>query len=127
MAKYNEEIVKQSENNIKTMGFASHPENINRNGRPKTGQALTDIMREVLEEDLPSGKKRKEALVRRVLELAYEGNEAMIRMAWSYLEGMPVQRNVLAGDEENPVVIDIKKTLEKIYGSPGEVSTNSKE
>jgi hypothetical protein len=63
----------------------------NPNGRPPSGQALTDIMREVLEEDLPSGKKRKEALVRKVLELAYEGNEGMVRLAWSYLEGNPRQ------------------------------------
>ena len=65
---------------------------LNPNGRPPSGHALTDIMREVLEEDLPSGKKRKEALVRKVLELAYEGNESMVRLAWAYLEGNPSQQ-----------------------------------
>ena len=79
----------------------------NPKGRPKTGQALTDIMREVLEEELPSGKLRKEALVRKVLELAYEGNESMIRMAWGYLEGMPTQRQELTGRDGKDLPVPI--------------------
>ena len=85
------DIVKQKKNKEPVAGFNVHPENINRAGRPPSGQALTDIMREVLEEKLPDGKSRKEALVRKVLNLAYDGNEAMVRLAWSYLEGNPRQ------------------------------------
>ena len=92
------EIVKQPENkDVKPVGFAAHPENINRKGRPKKGNTLTDIMREVMEEELPSGKMRKEAFVRKVLELAYDGNEQMIKLVWNYLEGMPLQKNELSG------------------------------
>lgn len=78
---------------------------LNPNGRPKKGMALTDIMRQVLEEDLPDGRSRKEALVRRVLQLAYDGNESMVRLAWAYLEGMPVQKQEISGKDGAPIPI----------------------
>ncbi len=100
---------------------------LNPNGRPKKGLTLTDIAKEILEEELPSGVTRKEALMRKIATLAYDGNETMIKMIWNYVDGMPVQRSVLAGDEEHPVQIDVRSTLDKIYGSVGEMPTNSQE
>ena len=102
------DIVKQQSINKRVIG-RPFPKGVsgNPNGRPRTGQALTDIMREVLEEELPSGKLRKEALVRKVLELAYEGNESMIRMAWGYLEGMPTQRQELTGRDGKDLPVPI--------------------
>lgn len=91
-------IVKQIDNKEKKYGFQLYPENINRKGRPPKGQTLTDIMREILEENLPNEMSRKEALVRKVLDLAYSGNETMIKMAWNYLEGMPLQKQEIIGD-----------------------------
>jgi hypothetical protein len=63
-------------------------------GRPKKGTALTDLMREMLEEPASEGseKTRKEVFVKKVLDMAYGGNETMIKLAWSYIEGMPTQR-----------------------------------
>ena len=94
-------------------GFGDNSQNINKKGRPRTGQALTDIMREVLEEELPSGKLRKEALVRKVLELAYEGNESMIRMAWGYLEGMPTQRQEVTIPLPIEIITSNKKDIQE--------------
>jgi hypothetical protein len=113
MGTNNTEAVKQQENN-KLTGFQLHPENINRDGRPPKGQTMTDIMREILEEDLPSGKKRKEALVRKVLELAYEGNETMIKMAWNYLDGMPKQSLDMTSGGEKLGNLIITKNGDKV-------------
>lgn len=86
------DLVKQdSIKRIPATGFHTNPERINRKGRPKKGLTLTDITKEVLEEELPSGQTRKEALVRKVLQLAYDGDPAMIRLAWAYVDGLPKQ------------------------------------
>ena len=97
MADDNNSIVKQSGNKEPTGGSNVHPENINRNGRPKKGFTLTDIAKEILEEELPTGITRKEALMKKVAQLAYEGNETMIKLLWNYVDGMPTQRNEITG------------------------------
>jgi hypothetical protein len=74
-------------------GFLDRPENINRKGRPKKGLTMTDIAKDILEEELPSGMTRKEALMRKIATLAYEGNETMIKMIWNYVDGMPVSKD----------------------------------
>lgn len=79
-------------------GFATHPENINRNGRPKKGLTLTDVAKEILEEELPNGVTRKEALMRKIATLAFEGNETMIKLIWNYVDGMPLQKTNVSGD-----------------------------
>lgn len=98
-----EDIVKQSDNKyMPPEGFNKHPENINRNGRPKKGLTLTDIAKEILEEEIikdgkPTGRTRKEALIRRVADLAYEGNETMIKLLWNYVDGLPKERVEIEG------------------------------
>lgn len=67
----------------------------NPNGRPKKGLTLTDIAKEILEEELPNGVTRKEALMRQVAKLAYDGNETMIKLLWNYIDGMPTQKTDL--------------------------------
>ena len=108
----NDELVKQEnnleENNIEIEkkgnnpdgvgGFKDNPENINRRGRPKKGMTLTDIAKDVLEEELPSGMTRKEALIKKVAQLAYDGNESMIKLLWNYVDGMPTQKTEVSGD-----------------------------
>lgn len=87
----------------------------NPHGRPRKGMTLTDITKEILEEELPSGKTRKEALVRKVLDLAYEGNETMIRLAWAYVDGLPKQR--IEGEIDHRVLTyeDILKIIRNEY------------
>jgi hypothetical protein len=119
------ELVKQEEKNVSLRGkggFGDNPQNINRAGRPKKGQTLTDITREILEEELPSGKTRKEALVRKVLELAYEGDPAMIRLAWAYVDGLPKQ--TIEGKIDHRVLTyeDALKIIRGEYVEPSTVS-----
>ena len=72
---------------------------LNPNGRPKKGLTLTDIAREILEEELPNGMTRKEALMKKVAQLAYEGNETMIKLLWNYIDGLPLSRTELTGKD----------------------------
>jgi len=86
----------------------------NPNGRPKKGLTLTDIAKEILEEELPDGKTRKEVLMRKIATLAYEGNETMIKLMWNYIDGMPTQRSELTGrDGENFKFIIVRKESSK--------------
>jgi len=91
----------------KKQGFAAHPENINRNGRPKKGQTLTDIAKVVLDEELPSGITRKEALIKKVAQLAYDGDSTMIKLLWNYIDGMPRQRQEVTGADGDGLVIKV--------------------
>jgi len=86
----NIDSVKQKKNTPRTAWKAG--QSGNPNGRPRKGMTLTDIAKEVLEEVLPTGITRKEALMKKVATLAYEGNETMIKLLWNYVDGMPVQK-----------------------------------
>ena len=80
---------------------------LNPNGRPKKGMTLTDIAKQILEEELPTGVTRKEALMRKIATLAYEGNETMIKMIWNYVDGMPTQRNEVTGANGKELIIKV--------------------
>lgn len=67
----------------------------NPHGRPRTGTAISDLMREYLdgEFETEAGKlKRKEAFVRAVFKQAMQGSTAAQRMVWDHLDGMPRQK-----------------------------------
>lgn len=83
------DVVKQSENN--GGGFDKNPQNINKNGRPKKGQAITEILKDLLEQET-DGITRKQKFAEKVLELALRGNESMIKLVWAYVDGSPVQK-----------------------------------
>lgn len=101
---------------------------LNPNGRPKKGMTLTDAMRDYLEQkNENTGRIRKDEFVQKVAKLAYEGDPTALKLIWNYIDGMPVQKNILANDGERPLLIDPKGVLEKIYGSSGEVHPNSQE
>lgn len=100
--------VKLSDNSVQNLdnskttrkqGFAAHPENINRNGRPRKGDALTDIMREYLDGDVETSledgtkikRKRGEILAQKVFAAALRGNSSAMTMIWNYMDGKPKQ------------------------------------
>lgn len=71
-------------------GFNKHPENINRNGRPK-GLSITEMVRKELEA-VPEGQKETYGilLVKRILHKAIvEGDAQMQKAVWAYMDGLP--------------------------------------
>jgi hypothetical protein len=84
----------------KLTGFALHPEHINRKGRPKKGESMTDVLRKYAEKrvDIPDADpdekrrrmKRKEALARKIWRLALiKGEDWAIRYIYNRLDGLP--------------------------------------
>jgi hypothetical protein len=106
-----------------TKGFASHPENINRRGRPKKGETLTDLLtkelaRKSVKTDLGNGQfkilRAKEAVVRKLVSLALnEDNFPAIKYIFDRMEGAPVQDVSLSAyslpDETKKKMMDIFK------------------
>jgi hypothetical protein len=90
------DLVKQEENKPGKGGFGDHPENINREGRPKKGMALTDLMREMMDET-PQIKK---AIMAKLMQMAAEGDIAAIREVLDRTEGKPIQPNVDMGEDK---------------------------
>ena len=75
-------------------GFANldQRKNINKKGRPKSGQALTDMTRKFLSEiDAKTGRPRLESLVQKVLSMAESGNERLLIFLWEQLDGKAIQ------------------------------------
>ena len=79
----------------KKRGFQLHPELINRNGRPKKGETISDILNEKISE-IPEGQKvdYKTLLIERWLKIALNSEDertalAAIKEMGNRLEGMP--------------------------------------
>ena len=100
------------ENNEKTKpvaGFNVHPENINRNGRPKKGYSITEIIKDMMDEQ-PDIKR---ALGQKIIKLALEGDLTAIKLVWNYLDGMPLTRAELTGAEGADLIPSIIGHIEK--------------
>jgi len=63
-------------------GFATHPENINREGRPKKGEAFTDILR---------SKADADEIAEKLIEKAQDGDMAALKYIYDRLDGTPRQ------------------------------------
>ena len=78
----------------KNSGFASHPENINKNGRPKKEQTLTHFINKYLEEqskEYPE-KTYKELLAEAYVRGAISLDSTAMRIVIQYVDGLPIQR-----------------------------------
>lgn len=77
------------------MPFTKGSPNINRNGRPRKGQTMTDILSKVLEEKSVKYQDRqitgKEAAARKLLELAMSGDVPALRYLIDRMDGPPKQ------------------------------------
>ncbi len=91
---------KTIENNLPTKGFASHPENINRNGRPTKGNAWAEIFEAVGNEiDDRTGKPFKELVSRKMWAKAVGGDINAAREIMDRMEGKPVSKTELTGKD----------------------------
>jgi hypothetical protein len=61
----------------------------NRRGRPKKGQALTDILNYKLDQRDRSGKLQREAVAEKLINLALEGDMTAIRYVMDRTDGRP--------------------------------------
>lgn len=87
-------------NNKPVAGFDKHPENINKNGRPK-GISITEMVKSALEEKEPTTNTPwKELIVKKILIKAVsEGDVQLIKAIWNYIDGMP-QQDITSGGEK---------------------------
>lgn len=92
----------------------------NPGGRPKREWTWAGLLAEAVEEELTSKDgikdKAKQFIMKRLVRMAIDGDIQAIRELTNRMDGMPVQKNVHAGDEENPIKLDITATLKKAYG-----------
>ena len=81
----------------------------NPNGRPKKGYSITEMMKEMLNEQ-PEIKK---GIGQRIAKKALEGDPAAIKMLWQYMDGMPLQKNetdvTSKGEKIEGFVVELKK------------------
>lgn len=84
----------------------------NPHGRPPKGYSITETIRYMMAKK-PAIKK---ALGTKILEMALKGDITAIKTIWQYMDGMPVQSNILLGDEKNPVRVDVGLMINKVYG-----------
>jgi hypothetical protein len=66
----------------------------NPNGRPKKGYSITDMFKSMLSES----PEIKEALTKSILKKALAGDTSAQKMVWSYMDGMPLQKQEIIGD-----------------------------
>jgi len=91
---------------------------LNPNGRPKKAWTMASLIRDAAEEEDENGVPRKVAIAKKLAELAAKGEMVAVKEFNQRMDGMPIQKNILAGDEENPISIDVAGVLKKVYGKP---------
>jgi hypothetical protein len=83
-------------------GFASHPENINREGRPKKGETLTDALREFAEQqdvEYNDNKiSRKQALSQKLWQMALNGDLQAMKYIYDRIDGKPTEKHEVEGN-----------------------------
>jgi len=89
-------------------------------GRTKR-KTLAERLHESL--DRGDGPLNWDTLVAIVLTMVSNKDKDMIKELWHYTDGMPVQKQVLAGDEDAPLTINIDSVLNKVYGNNKPSST----
>ena len=71
--------------------FKKDDPRINREGRPKKGEALTDILNTVLDEVDSSGKMRREIIAEKIVELAEKGDIIALKYIFDRTDGKPIE------------------------------------
>ncbi len=100
----------------------------NPNGRPKKEWTWKGELLKALERRTLDGTPIKQGVAEALVDKALQGDVQAIKEIGNRTDGMPVQKNILSGDEDGgPIRINATPMLNKIYGSSeptGEVSTD---
>jgi hypothetical protein len=92
----------------------------NPQGRPRSGQALTDIIRKELSKKNTAGIPKKKAVALKLIDLALEGDVAALRYLIDRLDGKPketVDNNLSGGLVIGDVEMIDKKLWERLNAS----------
>lgn len=87
-----------------TAGFDKHPENINRDGRPK-GQSLTEKILKILEE-------KKISLEEVIAGLITDKDVRAVLHTYDHVDGRPMQKTEISTPDEHPfelIITDRRK------------------
>ena len=118
-----DDVVKQPESNSKgkgSGGFQTHPENINKNGRPKKEWTMASLIEEALEENLldsnGSKSEAKKLIAKKLVNMALKGDGDLgaIKEINDRIDGRAIQR--VGGEDGGPIKIDVSGMLSKVYG-----------
>lgn len=76
------------------MPFKKNDPNINRNGRPPSGESWADIIRDIADEaDESTGVQKKYLVVRKLFEIAESGNVHAIKEIGDRIDGKVVAKS----------------------------------
>jgi len=104
--------------------FEKDDPRINRQGRPKKGTALTDILNDKLDLAHKTGKLKREAIAERLIEVALEGDVAALKYVFDRMDGRPTQKEVVEiGDN---ISDSAKERLGRIFGEAKKESVKIK-
>ena len=82
---------------------------INRAGRPKTGQALTDILRAMgdvkIETEEGTIIERKSAIAKKLWDMAMGGDVAALKYVYDRIDGSPIATTNIISDDLPQIVI----------------------
>ena len=97
-------------------------------GRPKGAKNFTTKVREALEKVADDNEEPQDIqLVRKIIELAKNGDQQMIKLVWNYLDGMPLQTIKDISDEDEPTDDDLRETLSESVGGIEDTSVSEEE
>ncbi len=83
------------------MSFKDTPEHINRNGRPKKGHTLTDLLEKHLD---------KEEFIKEVIKLAQEKNDiTLIKYIYDRIDGKITEKHEVSTPESRKFNVKITK------------------
>lgn len=73
-------------------GFGDHPENINRRGRPPGISRIKPLLETITDEQYEGDASRLEAMIRKVVDMATEGDMAAVKWLSERLDGKVADR-----------------------------------
>ena len=87
--------------------FEKNDKRINRRGRPKRGQALSDILNYKLDQVDTCGKLRREVVAEKLIEVALAGDIAALRYIFDRTCGKPRESVELTGGAVDKRLLEI--------------------